>query len=130
MSVSCLSELMHRSKSRLHSITSSANGEQRRRHFEAERLGGLEVDHQFELGRLYDREVGGLLAFENPAGVNTDQTVRIHKASSIADEAANRGGIAKLVDRGNGMACRQGAKLQPHCARAIRRSAFKVEHCS
>jgi len=67
-------------------------------HFEAERLGGLEVDHQFELGRLYDRKVGGLLAFENPAGVNTDQTVRIHKASSIADEAANRGGIAKLVD--------------------------------
>ena len=27
-------------------------GEQRRRHREAERLGGLEVDHQLELGRL------------------------------------------------------------------------------
>src|SRR5215472_5854724 len=33
------------------------DGKQRRRHFEAKRLGGLEVDHQFELGRLYDREV-------------------------------------------------------------------------
>ena len=29
-------------------------------HIEAERFGGLEVDHQFELGRLFDRQVGGL----------------------------------------------------------------------
>jgi hypothetical protein len=29
--------------------------EQRRRHVEAERLGSLEVDYQFELGRLLDR---------------------------------------------------------------------------
>ena len=35
-------------------------GEQRRRHVEAERLGGLEVDHQFDLRGLQDRQVGGL----------------------------------------------------------------------
>src|SRR5258708_5045318 len=33
--------------------------EQCRRHGE-ERFGGLEVHHQFELGRLFDRKVGGL----------------------------------------------------------------------
>ena len=30
---------------------------------EAERLGDLEVDHQLEPGRLFDREIGGLRAF-------------------------------------------------------------------
>ena len=37
-------------------------GEQRRRHGEAERLGGLEIDHQLELGRRLHRQVGWLLA--------------------------------------------------------------------
>ena len=38
-----------------HSITSSARGEQRRWNIEAERLGGLELMHQLEFGRLHDR---------------------------------------------------------------------------
>jgi hypothetical protein len=32
--------------------------EHRHRHFEAERLGGLEVDHEFEFGPLLDRQIG------------------------------------------------------------------------
>src|SRR5215813_11480903 len=43
------------------------NGEQLVWHREAERLGGLEIDHQLEFGGLHHRQVGGLLAFENPA---------------------------------------------------------------
>ena len=35
----------------LHSITSSARASTRRRHVEAERFGGLEVEHRFVLGR-------------------------------------------------------------------------------
>ena len=50
---------------RSHSITSSARASSDRRHVEAERLRGLEVDDQLELGRLHDRQVGRLLALEN-----------------------------------------------------------------
>ena len=40
-------------------------GEQRGRHGEAERLGGLEVDHELVLGRRLHRKVGWFLAPEN-----------------------------------------------------------------
>jgi hypothetical protein len=36
--------------------------EQHRRHIEGEGLGGLEIDRQFELRRLHDRQVSWLLA--------------------------------------------------------------------
>jgi hypothetical protein len=36
--------------------------EERRRHVEAERLGGLQVDDQFQLGRPQDRQVARFLA--------------------------------------------------------------------
>src|SRR5262245_14372401 len=39
--------------------------EKRRRNGETERLGGLEIDHEFELGRLLDGQVRGFGAFEN-----------------------------------------------------------------
>jgi hypothetical protein len=35
-------------------------GEQRRRHFEAERSGRYQIDDEFELGGLHDRQIGGL----------------------------------------------------------------------
>ena len=44
-------------------------GEERRRHFEAERLGGFQIDHQFVFGRRLHRQVGRLLAFENAVDV-------------------------------------------------------------
>jgi hypothetical protein len=36
-------------------------------HGKAERLGGLEVDDQLDFYCLLDRQVGGLVALENPA---------------------------------------------------------------
>ena len=35
-----------------------------------ERLGGLEVDVQLDFRCLLDRQVAGLLALENPAGID------------------------------------------------------------
>ena len=44
-------------------------GEQRRRHVEAERFGGLEVNHQLEFGRRLHRQIGRLLALEDAVDV-------------------------------------------------------------
>src|SRR6266851_1949538 len=41
-------------------------GKNRWRHDEAERLGGLEIDHQLGFDRLLNRHVGGVGALENP----------------------------------------------------------------
>jgi hypothetical protein len=49
-----------------------------------ERLGGLEIDDQLEGGRLLDRQIGWLLAPEDPSGVNAELAPRIGEARSIA----------------------------------------------
>jgi hypothetical protein len=43
-----------------------------RRHFETERLRGLQVDYELEFGRLLHRQVGRPCAFENAANINAD----------------------------------------------------------
>ena len=37
--------------------------------FKAERLGRLQIDHEFKFAGLNDRQIGRLLALENPAGI-------------------------------------------------------------
>jgi hypothetical protein len=51
--------------------------EQRWRHLEAERLGGLHINDQLDLRGLMHRQIGGLLALEDSAGIGTDQTERV-----------------------------------------------------
>jgi hypothetical protein len=48
------------------------DGEQRRGHLKAEQPSGLQVDGEFELDRLLDRQVGGLLALEDFASIDAD----------------------------------------------------------
>ena len=63
-------------------------GEQRRRHVEAERLGGLEVDHQLVLGRRLHRQVGRLLALEDAIDVAGRAPVLVDQIGPIGDQAA------------------------------------------
>src|SRR4029077_14900 len=77
----------------------------------AERLGGLEVDHQFELARLLDRQIGWFLAFENAPGVDANLVVRIAEAAAIAYQAAGAGVLTVREDRGQRMAGRQRREL-------------------
>jgi len=42
-----------------------------------------EVNHELELGSLHDRQVNGLLTFENPADVDADLAMRIGNARAV-----------------------------------------------
>jgi hypothetical protein len=53
----------HRSKPLLYFDGPGSATEQHRRHGEAERLGGLEIGDELELGWLLDRQVAGFCAF-------------------------------------------------------------------
>src|SRR5436190_12735855 len=71
----------------------------RRRNRYAEGFHRLQIDHELELGGLNDRQICRLGAFENPAGVDADLTIRIRNARSVAHQATNGGGLTKLINR-------------------------------
>jgi hypothetical protein len=58
-------------------------GEQRWRHGEAERPGGLGIDDQFELTRLHDRQVRGLRALEDTIDIGVELPSRDDELCNI-----------------------------------------------
>ena len=49
------------------------------RDVEAERLRGLQIDHEFVLGRLLNRQIGRLLAFKDAIDIGGDPTVQTNQ---------------------------------------------------
>src|SRR4051794_14462969 len=89
--------------------------EQRRRDIEAERLCDLEIEHELDSIGTNDRQVGRLLALENPARVYPDLAIGIDYAGSIAHQATGHDGLALAIARRQGIASRQ--RDQPFPAR-------------
>jgi hypothetical protein len=63
-------------------------GEDRWRHSQTERLGGLEVEHQLILSRHLHRQIGRLLALENAIDVSCRAPVGIDRVGPVGDQAA------------------------------------------
>jgi hypothetical protein len=58
-------------------------------------------------GRLLDGQIGRLGALKNPTDIDPNLAKHSGEARSVADQATGRGEFAPLIDRRNGMACRQ-----------------------
>src|SRR5262249_55098183 len=70
-----------------------------------------EIDHELELGRLLDREVRGLGALQDPAGVDARTAICVRLAGSVAHQTARQGELTQWVARGHRVADRQCGQL-------------------
>src|SRR5262249_39284657 len=84
----------------LYSIISVGERKQRRRHSDAERLGRLEIDNQFKVGRLYHWQFGRIFALENPAGINAGQAVAVQDIWYVGHQTASCRKFTIQIDRG------------------------------
>jgi hypothetical protein len=108
---------MHRSKSHLYSITSSARSRievgnsipialailrlRTNWNFDARSIGrsaGL-AEYEFEFGGLDHRKVGRPLAFENPPGVDAGLAICVGYAGAVAHQATGDHAIAPGIAR-------------------------------
>src|SRR5208282_2284510 len=81
---------------------------------QAELLYSLQIDYQFEPGRLLDRQIGGFGSFEDFSGVNAELPPQAGSTRSAADQAAGCDELAPLVYGRNGAArCQRHELLAP-----------------
>src|SRR5712672_1958701 len=99
MSVSC----QKRTHTPLQTVSSFDHlvgaGEQRGWHSEAEGLGGRQIDHELELGRLLDRQIGRLGALENFSGVLASLAICSANVGSVAHQTTGCDELTREVNR-------------------------------
>src|SRR5262249_9724877 len=81
--------------------------QKRLRDRQAERLRCLEVDDQIELGRLLDRQIGGLGPLEDPINVNRRSSLHLRNIYPIGHEATRLDKDLELIDCRDPMRRRQ-----------------------
>jgi hypothetical protein len=82
-----------------------------RRHFDAERLCGLEVEHKVKFGRLHHRQIGGLDALEDLPGIDTDLMIRVREVGAVAHQPAGFDQMTVVIGCWNLVARRKRGKL-------------------
>src|SRR5207244_10467952 len=95
---------MHRSKQHFSFDDPVGADEEHWRNAEAERFGGLQIDDQFEFGRLHDRQVSRLFTLKNAASVNAGLAKTVRKVRIVADQSAALDNLAVRVNRWHPMA--------------------------
>src|SRR5262249_23275570 len=78
---------------------------------EPERLGSLEIDDQLEFGRLLDRQIGRLVALENPPGIDARPAKGVRNVVAVTAQSAIRGILTKAINPRNGMPRREPYEL-------------------
>ena len=71
----------------------------------------MKVDDKLEFGRLQHRQIGGLCAFEDFAGIDANLTKRVGEVGSVAHQPAGCHIITQRISCWNAVARRQGGKL-------------------
>ena len=74
---------------------------------EAKRLGGLEIDHQFVLGRSLNRQDRWLLALEDTIDVAGRAPIGVDRIRPVGDQSAAADEIRERVHRGQLVAGRK-----------------------
>src|SRR5262252_10485282 len=82
-------------------------GKQHRRHVEAERLSGLEIDDQLELGWLLDWQVCGLSTPENLVDISRGAEIKMRETHPVGHQTAGLDELSSDVNGGQPIACRQ-----------------------
>src|SRR5262249_31824509 len=72
-------------------------GDERRRNFKAERLGRPEINDQFKLRRLLDRQVSAPRALENLVDKPRGTVIKVGVVHTVAQEPADLGELAGWV---------------------------------
>src|SRR5262249_29256724 len=74
--------------------------EQHRRHTEPQRVGSLQVDHQFELGRRLHGKIARISALQNTVDVGCGATEDIDGIAAVRNETAARSKHTQWIDCG------------------------------